>query len=31
MRRETVDLILSDFTFFGIFPLLLGPRKIGRP
>jgi MGT family glycosyltransferase len=31
MRRETIDLILSDFTFFGIFPLLLGPRKDRPP
>ena len=25
MSRETVDLILTDFVFFGVFPLLLGP------
>jgi MGT family glycosyltransferase len=31
MSRERVDLILTDFLFFGVFPLLLGPRKRRPP
>jgi MGT family glycosyltransferase len=30
MSRESIDLILTDFLFTGVFPLLLGPRA-GRP
>jgi MGT family glycosyltransferase len=28
---ERFDLVLNDFTFFGVFPLLLGPRKERPP
>jgi MGT family glycosyltransferase len=30
LSRERVDLIMTDFVFFGVFPLLLGPRT-NRP
>ncbi|MBV8068851.1 MAG: hypothetical protein JO270_03025 [Acidobacteriaceae bacterium] len=31
MRRESISLILTDFVFTGIFPLLLGPREERPP
>jgi UDP:flavonoid glycosyltransferase YjiC (YdhE family) len=31
MSRETVDLILTDFIFFGVFPLLLSPGEDRPP
>src|SRR5215469_8731673 len=31
LRRESVDLIMTDFIFFGVFPLLLGPRTDRPP
>lgn len=31
MSREPVDLILTDFIFLGVFPLLLGPRSERPP
>ena len=31
MSRETVDLILTDFVFFGVFPLLLGSEEDRPP
>jgi hypothetical protein len=31
MSREPVDLILTDFLFHGVFPLLLGPRNRRPP
>jgi len=31
MGREPIDLIMTDFIFFGVFPLLLGPRTDRPP
>ena len=31
MSRESIDLILTDFLFTGVFPLLLGPRASRPP